>query len=168
MLCHQFDAVAYFGTLTSPLYTHCNFTSLLKYILLSDFIFLLCAEFLLIRFDSLKWKRHKSIINALALHPFCINPSSCTSILYDSPTLQLCWQGKQEYIKPTQSVTCRYILLSVCLRLSQFCLAQVMACLMAPSHYLNQCWLIINEFCGICKRAISQEVLNDINSQNEI
>ena len=39
-------------------------------------------------------------------------------------------------------------------------LAQVMACcLMATSHYLNQCWLIINEFCGIHMRAFFKEIL---------
>ena len=33
--------------------------------------------------------------------------------------------------------------------------AQVMVCcVMAPSHYLNQCWLIINGFCGIQIRTI--------------
>ena len=32
-------------------------------------------------------------------------------------------------------------------------------CLMAPSHYLNQRWLIINGFCDIHIRAISQEIL---------
>ena len=39
-------------------------------------------------------------------------------------------------------------------------LAQVMACcLMAPSHYLNQCWLIIRvRSCGFHVRAISQEL----------
>ena len=40
-------------------------------------------------------------------------------------------------------------------------LVQVMACsLMAPSHYLNQCWLIINELlwtCGIHLVTVSQE-----------
>ena len=36
--------------------------------------------------------------------------------------------------------------------------AQVMACcLTAPSHYLNQCWLIIKGFCGIFLRTFSQE-----------
>ena len=35
-------------------------------------------------------------------------------------------------------------------------LAQVMACcLMAPSYYLNQCWLIINAFCCIHLRTLS-------------
>ena len=38
-------------------------------------------------------------------------------------------------------------------------LAQVMACcLTAPSHYLNQCWLIISEVSDIHIRAISQEM----------
>ena len=38
-------------------------------------------------------------------------------------------------------------------------LAQDMACcLMAPSHYLSQCWLIINGFLGPHLRMISQEV----------
>ena len=38
-------------------------------------------------------------------------------------------------------------------------LVQVMACcLMAPSHYLNQCWLIISEVCDNHLRAISQEI----------
>ena len=37
-------------------------------------------------------------------------------------------------------------------------LASVMACcLMAPIHYLNQCWLIIKVFCGIHLWAILQE-----------
>ena len=41
-------------------------------------------------------------------------------------------------------------------------LVHVMACcLMAPSHYLNQYWLVIKVFCGIHLRAISQEVLID-------
>ena len=31
-------------------------------------------------------------------------------------------------------------------------------CLMAPSHYLNQCWLIASEACGILLRAMSQEI----------
>ena len=36
---------------------------------------------------------------------------------------------------------------------------QVMAwCLIAPSHYLNQLWFIISEFCGIHMRTISQKV----------
>ena len=35
-------------------------------------------------------------------------------------------------------------------------------CLMAPSHYLNQCWYIINVFCGIQQRTISQEVLMNL------
>ena len=36
-------------------------------------------------------------------------------------------------------------------------LAQVMACcLTAPSHYLNQCWLVINGFCGIHMRTFAQ------------
>ena len=39
-------------------------------------------------------------------------------------------------------------------------LTQVMACcLTAPSHYLNQCWLVISGFCGIHVRAIFQEIL---------
>ena len=39
-------------------------------------------------------------------------------------------------------------------------LVQVMACcLTAPSHYLNQCWLIISESSDIHIRAISQEML---------
>ena len=39
-------------------------------------------------------------------------------------------------------------------------LAQAMACcLPAPSHYMNQCWLIIKGNHGIHLRAISQEVL---------
>ena len=47
-------------------------------------------------------------------------------------------------------------------------LAQVMACcLMAPSHYLDQCWLVINMVLWILPRAISQDMLNisvlDIN-----
>ena len=38
-------------------------------------------------------------------------------------------------------------------------LAQVMACcLMAPSHYLTQCWLIINEASDHQLKAISQEI----------
>ena len=38
-------------------------------------------------------------------------------------------------------------------------LVQVMACcLMAPSHYLNQRWLIISKVCGIHMRAISQKI----------
>ena len=38
-------------------------------------------------------------------------------------------------------------------------LAQVMACcLMAPSHYLTQCWLIIRKFSDHQLRAISQEM----------
>ena len=39
-------------------------------------------------------------------------------------------------------------------------LVQVMACcLTAPSHYLNQCWSVINGFlCGPHQRSISQEV----------
>ena len=38
-------------------------------------------------------------------------------------------------------------------------LVQVMACcLMAPSHYLNQCWLSSNAFCGIHLTVMSQEV----------
>ena len=32
-------------------------------------------------------------------------------------------------------------------------------CLTAPSHYLNQFWLIINRVCGICLTTILQEVL---------
>ena len=32
-------------------------------------------------------------------------------------------------------------------------------CMTAPSHYLNQYWLIIKVFCGIPQRAISEEVL---------
>ena len=36
----------------------------------------------------------------------------------------------------------------------------IACCLMAPSHYLNQCWLIIREvFLGIHLRTISQEIL---------
>ena len=43
---------------------------------------------------------------------------------------------------------------------SRSTLAQLMACcLMAPSHYLNQCWPIINEFRGIHYKPISQKVL---------
>ena len=47
-------------------------------------------------------------------------------------------------------------------------LAQVMACcLAAPSHYLNQCWLIINEFFGIYLRdspeSSFQRSTHDIN-----
>ena len=40
-------------------------------------------------------------------------------------------------------------------------LAQIMACyLMAPSHYVNQCWPVkLVRSCGIHLRAISQEVL---------
>ena len=39
-------------------------------------------------------------------------------------------------------------------------LAQVMACcLAAPSHYLNQRWLIFRDSFGICLRIISQEML---------
>ena len=39
-------------------------------------------------------------------------------------------------------------------------LVQVMTCcLRAPSHFLNQCWLIINVFSGIQMTAIFQEVL---------
>ena len=39
-------------------------------------------------------------------------------------------------------------------------LAQVMACcLMAPSHYLNQCWLIISEVQWLSSEAISREIL---------
>ena len=44
---------------------------------------------------------------------------------------------------------------------SRWTLAQVMACcLMAPSHYLNQCWLITKVLCiiAIHLRAVSQEV----------
>ena len=38
-------------------------------------------------------------------------------------------------------------------------LAQVMACcLMAPSHYLTQCWLIINKSSDHQLKAISQEI----------
>ena len=39
-------------------------------------------------------------------------------------------------------------------------LSQVMACcLMAPSHYLNQCWLNISVSCVIQLRMLSQEML---------
>ena len=39
-------------------------------------------------------------------------------------------------------------------------LVQVMACcLMAPSHHLNQCWLIIKGFCGIYLWSVSQVVI---------
>ena len=39
-------------------------------------------------------------------------------------------------------------------------LAQVMACcLTAPSHYLNQFWLIISKVCGIHRKALSWEDL---------
>ena len=39
-------------------------------------------------------------------------------------------------------------------------LAEVMTCcLMAPSRYMNQCWLLISEVCGIHLRAITQWVL---------
>ena len=39
-------------------------------------------------------------------------------------------------------------------------MVQVMACnLTASSHYLSQCWLIINEVFGIHKRAIPHEML---------
>ena len=39
-------------------------------------------------------------------------------------------------------------------------LAQVRACcLTAPSHYQNQCWLIVNGFHGIHMREVSQEIL---------
>ena len=31
-------------------------------------------------------------------------------------------------------------------------------CLMAPSHYLNQCWLLISDVCSIHLTAISQQV----------
>ena len=41
---------------------------------------------------------------------------------------------------------------------------QVMACcLTVPSHYLNQCWLIVGEFLGIHLRAISKEELSTSN-----
>ena len=40
-------------------------------------------------------------------------------------------------------------------------LAQVMACcLMSPSHYQNQCWLVIMKTCGVLLRAISQQLPN--------
>ena len=46
-------------------------------------------------------------------------------------------------------------------------LAQAMACcLTAPSHYLNQYWLIINGFCGIQTRVISHGRTHDINAQD--
>ena len=46
-------------------------------------------------------------------------------------------------------------------------LAQIMACcLTAPSHYLNQCWLITSGANGILHRAISYELLN--NQINEV
>ena len=34
-----------------------------------------------------------------------------------------------------------------------------MTCLMAPSHYMNQCWLSSKVFCSIHLRAVSEEVL---------
>ena len=49
---------------------------------------------------------------------------------------------------------------AICWYRSGSILAQVMdCCLTAPSHYLNQFWLIINVFCGIHLRAILPEAL---------
>ena len=46
---------------------------------------------------------------------------------------------------------------------SESTLAQIMACfLTAPTYYLKRCWLIIEVFCGIHPRAISQEVLMNL------
>ena len=48
---------------------------------------------------------------------------------------------------------------AICWHWSVSTLAQEMAyCLTAPSHCLNQCWLVINGFCGICLRAIFTEI----------
>ena len=45
---------------------------------------------------------------------------------------------------------------TICHRRSRWTLVQVMACcLTAPSHYLNQCWLIVSVSCGIDMRAVS-------------
>ena len=48
-------------------------------------------------------------------------------------------------------------------------LAQVMACsLTAPSHYLNQCWLIISEVPWHSSQGIIIGQCEDINQQNKI
>ena len=46
---------------------------------------------------------------------------------------------------------------------SRSALPKVMTCcLMAPNHYLHQCWLSSKVFCSIQLRAISQEVLMNL------
>ena len=68
--------------------------------------------------------------------------------------LQSCIKpSKWNLQEPTLSMCCTYMLIStlgpsdtIWRHRSGSSLAQVMACcLMAPSHYLNQCWLIISE-----------------------
>ena len=41
----------------------------------------------------------------------------------------------------------------------------IFLCLAEPSHYMNQCWLLINEVCGIYMRAISQRLCKLIFSE---
>ena len=47
-------------------------------------------------------------------------------------------------------------------------MAQVMACFQtASNHYLNQCWLVINDFCGIHTRTFTRGNSHDIIPQDE-
>ena len=86
--------------------------------------------------DGLVQERRNSIANALELRISCSNPSICLS-----SNICLILMGPVSFWRTLQ----RYHLTHCGQRFGST-LAQIMACChTAPSHYLNQCWLIISE-----------------------
>ena len=95
--------------------------------------------------DGFVQEKPNSIANALELHLFCTNPSKY-HILNSQKTPSV-WPWWVSYVlcvvwvfnslRPSDAIWGHR---------SGSTLAQVMACcLTAPSHYLNQCWLIISK-----------------------